>query len=72
MHTCTCTCIIMYIPVGGIITGGLSDLIGARAISCVIMMYLAVPTVSIISLLLFRNYYLFVINILHCEVLILQ
>uniref|UniRef100_A0A1X7UQD1 Major facilitator superfamily (MFS) profile domain-containing protein n=1 Tax=Amphimedon queenslandica TaxID=400682 RepID=A0A1X7UQD1_AMPQE len=30
--------------VGGITTGALSDVINARAISCVIMMYLAVPT----------------------------
>ena len=36
----------LSVHIGGIITGGLSDLIGARAISCVIMMYLAVPTVS--------------------------
>ena len=36
----------LSVYIGGIITGGLSDLIGARAISCVIMMYLAVPTVS--------------------------
>ncbi|XP_019857467.1 PREDICTED: glucose-6-phosphate exchanger SLC37A2-like [Amphimedon queenslandica] len=30
--------------VGGIATGALSDVINARAVSCVIMMYLAVPT----------------------------
>uniref|UniRef100_A0A1X7TVC1 Major facilitator superfamily (MFS) profile domain-containing protein n=1 Tax=Amphimedon queenslandica TaxID=400682 RepID=A0A1X7TVC1_AMPQE len=30
--------------IGGITTGALSDVINARAISCVIMMYLAVPT----------------------------
>ena len=32
--------------IGGIATGALSDVINARAISCVIMMYCAVPTVS--------------------------
>ena len=32
---------------GSIFTGGLSDILNARAISCVIMMYLAVPTVSV-------------------------
>ena len=32
---------------GSIFTGGLSDIINARAISCVIMLYLAVPTVSV-------------------------
>jgi hypothetical protein len=30
---------------GGITTGAISDLLDARAVSCVIMMYLAVPTV---------------------------
>ena len=30
---------------GGITTGAISDLLDSRAISCVIMMYLAVPTV---------------------------
>jgi sugar phosphate permease len=30
--------------IGGISTGGLSDIINARAISCVIMMYFAIPT----------------------------
>ena len=33
------------IIIGGITTGALSDVINARAISCVIMMYCAVPTV---------------------------
>ena len=31
--------------IGGITTGALSDVINARAISCVIMMYCAVPAV---------------------------
>ena len=31
---------------GSIATGLISDLLGARAISCVLMTYLAVPTVS--------------------------
>ena len=38
---------ILYVSlIGGITTGALSDVINARAISCVIMMYCAVPTVS--------------------------
>ena len=38
--------LIDFFPPGGILTGALSDLVGARAVSCVIMMYFAVPTVS--------------------------
>ena len=37
----------VHVHVGGIFTGALSDIINARAISCVIMTYLAVPTVSV-------------------------
>ena len=37
-----------YTCVGGVLTGGLSDLISGRAITCVFMMYMAVPTVSTI------------------------
>ena len=38
--------IILASFIGGITTGALSDVINARAISCVIMLYCAVPTVS--------------------------
>ena len=36
----------LLITVGGTITGAMSDFLNARAISSIIMMYLAVPTVS--------------------------
>ncbi len=39
----------LLISAGGIITGAMSDFLNARAISSVIMMYLAVPTVSLTS-----------------------
>ena len=44
--TLSCVSIMLLITVGGIITGAMSDFLNARAISSVIMMYLAVPTVS--------------------------
>ena len=44
--TLSCVGIMLLITVGGIITGAMSDFLNARAISSVIMMYLAVPTVS--------------------------
>ena len=34
------------LSLGGITTGAVSDLLDSRAISCVVMMYLAVPTVG--------------------------
>ena len=42
MYTCT------HIPlcVGGILAGGVSDIIKGRAITCTAMMYLSVPAVS--------------------------
>lgn len=50
-----CGCVVMVISsgsvitntIGGITTGLISDLLGARAISCILMMYLAVPTVRL-------------------------
>ena len=42
----TCMCLSTQTP-GGITTGLISDLLSARAISCILMMYLAVPTVSL-------------------------
>ena len=43
IHVCT---FLHYTCIGGVLTGGLSDLISGRAITCVCMMYMAVPTVS--------------------------
>ena len=42
MYTCT------HIPlcIGGILAGGISDIIKGRAITCTAMMYLSVPAVS--------------------------
>ena len=40
-------CYVLYLYTGSISTGFISDLLDARAISCVLMMYLAVPTVSV-------------------------
>lgn len=39
-------CTLLLLLSGDIITGAMSDFLNARAISSVIMMYLAVPTVS--------------------------
>ena len=44
MHACSLYSALFSI--GAIITGLMSDLLNARATSSVIMMYLAVPTVS--------------------------
>ena len=50
LWTCVCThacmCLSNQTP-GGITTGLISDLLSARAISCILMMYLAVPTVRL-------------------------
>ena len=44
MYTCTHTCIPLC--VGGVLAGGVSDIIKGRAITCTVMMYLSVPAVS--------------------------
>ena len=40
----------LFIPAGGIIIGVVSDCLNARAMSCVVMLLLAVPSVSFFNL----------------------
>ena len=46
IHTILCTCTHIPLCVGGVLAGGISDIIKGRAITCTVMMYLSVPAVS--------------------------
>lgn len=56
--------------IGGVLTGGLSDLISGRAITCVFMMYMAVPTLFVYRYLGHESLGLAIVFIMLCGLFI--